>query len=234
MTTNYITNGIVHAVHLLLSGDASTYSAILISLKASTCSMLLSLGCGIPLGFILGYKEFYGHKTVKLIMNTLLSLPTVVIGLVVYTFICQQGWFGNFNLLFTIKGIVIGQTILALPIIIVLTSNAIEKVDIRLQQTLLTLGANKLQLARSILYESRYALFAAAIMAYGRVISELGISMMLGGNIKWYTRTITTAIAFETGKGEFAMGIALSMVLLLIALITNLLIALCKEKLVLK
>lgn len=234
MTTNYIFNGVIQAVHLLLNKDASTYSAIYTSIKASTCSIVLSLLIGIPLGFKLGYEKFFGRKTIKIIMNTLLALPTVVIGLLVYTFICQQGWLGSFNLLFTIKGIIIGQTILALPIVIVLACNAIESIDARLHQTLLTLGANKSQLVFGVLYESRYALLAMAAITYGRVISELGISMMLGGNIKWYTRTITTAIAFETNKGEFAVGIALGMVLLLMALIVNLLIVLCRERLVLK
>jgi tungstate transport system permease protein len=227
---SYIFNGIQQAFHLLLSGDPSTYSAIFTSIKASTCSILFSLLIGIPLGFQLGHNHFPGQKIIKIIVNTSLALPTVVIGLLVYSFICNQGLFGKFNLLFSIKAIIIGQTILALPIVIALTSNAIENIDKNLHLTLFTLGANKIQVAKTILYESRYAIFAAAAVAYGRVISELGISMMVGGNIKWYTRTITTAIAFETNKGKFSLGIALGVVLLLIALTVNALIMICRER----
>ncbi len=227
---NYLSSSLFQAFHLLINGDTNTYSAIFVSLKASTCSIILSLLIGIPLGFKLGMRHFYGHRIIKIIVNTFLALPTVVIGLFVYTLICHQGMFGKLNLLFSVKAIIIGQTILGLPIVIALTSNAIENIDERLHHMLLTLGANKRQAARTILYESRYVIFVATAVAYGRIISELGISIMLGGNIKWYTRTITTAIALQTSKGEFSLGLALGLILLLIALSVNILAALCREK----
>lgn len=227
----YILHAFTQALHLLKIGDPSTYSAIGVSIKASFCSLGISLLLGIPFGFCLGYSNFFGKKLIKTMMNATLAFPTVVIGLLVYTLICHHGIFSRFNLLFSIKAIIIGQSLLALPIIIALTTQAVEGIDHELRLLVLTLGANRRQLACTLLYESRYALFAAAALAYGRVFSELGISMMLGGNIKWYTRTITTAIAFETDKGEFALGIALGLVLLMIAWIVNVIIYLCREKL---
>ncbi len=227
---NYIFNGFTKAIHLLLTGNASVYSAIFTTLKSSTCSTALSLIIGIPIGFKLGYSKFFGQKILKTLANTLLALPTVVIGLFVYVFFSHSGPFGNLNILFTLKAMIIGQTILALPIVIALTSQAIETIDKRLKNTILTLGANRKKLILSILYESRYAIFAAGVMAYGRVVSEVGIAMMVGGNIKWFTRTITTAIAFETGKGAFATGIALGLVLLLFAFIINALVMILRNR----
>jgi len=227
---NYLFDGILQAVKLLSHGDADTYSAILTTIKVSTCSIFISLLIGIPLGFKFGIKSFRGKKIVKLFVNTMLSMPTVVIGLLVYLLVSNNGPLGNLNLLFTIYAIIIGQTILALPIIIALTGNIIEHINKNLPLNLMTLGANSKQIAKTILWETRYALLIVALTAYGRVVSEVGISMIVGGNIRWYTRTITTAIAFETGKGEFAMGIALGMVLIVFALLVNIVITLFKEK----
>jgi tungstate transport system permease protein len=139
----------------------------------------------------------------------------------VYAFITSRGPLGEFGLLFTLPGIAIGQTILALPIVIALTASAVESMDSRLRITLMTLGADKLQLMLTTLREARFAILAGAVTAYGRVLTEVGISMMVGGNIKWHTRTITTAIALETNKGQFGMGIALGLVLLAFAFAVN-------------
>lgn len=218
---DYILNGIIRAFGLLFSGHAETYSAIRITLTVSTLSIACSMGIGIPLGFFLGYFSFPGKKIIRTGVDTLLSLPTVVIGLLVYAMLSRRGPMGELDLLFTIPGIAIGQIILALPIIIALTANAVEHLDTRLRQTLLTLGARPYQLLLSTLWESRFSLALAGVAAYGRIVSEIGISMMVGGNIKWHTRTITTAIALETGKGQFAMGIALGLVLMFIALGVN-------------
>ncbi|MGC9324979.1 MAG: ABC transporter permease, partial [Desulfomonilia bacterium] len=128
---------------------------------------------------------------------------------------------GEFGLLFTIPGIAVAQTILVLPIVISLTATAIESLDRRVRFTLISLGARRTQIAMTSLLEARFAVLIAGITAYGRAISEVGVSMMIGGNIKWHTRTITTAIALETGKGEFAMGIALGIVLLALAFAVN-------------
>ena len=218
---DYILNGTIEAFKLLFTGHAETYSAISTTVKASSLSILLALFIGMPLGFLLGYKNFTLKKPIRAIVDTLLALPTVVVGLLVYAFISRRGPLGEMQILFTIPGIVLAQVILILPIVISLTATAIENLDKRLDDTLLTLGARGNQVILTYLYEARFALYTAAVTAYGRAISEVGISMMIGGNIKWDTRTITTAIALESGKGEFSMGIALGIVLLLLAFIVN-------------
>ncbi len=228
---DYIAAGLIEAFGFLLRGDGETYSAIFTTLKASTLSMAASLVIGIPLGFLLGYYSFPGKRQVRTVVDTLLAMPTVVVGLLVYAFISRRGPMGDFGLLFTIPGIALAQTILITPIVISLTATAIEGLDRRLRMTLIALGADARQIAITSLVEAKYAVLMAAVAAYGRAISEVGISMMVGGNIKWHTRTITTAIALETGKGEFAMGIALGIVLLLMAFLANSLLTVLKRRL---
>ena len=218
---DFLLEGFFQAIVLLLSGDAETYSAIGATVKVSSYSMGCSLLMGIPLGFWLGYFNFRGKKPVRTIVDTLMALPTVFIGLIVYAFLTHRGPLGNFGLLFTLPGIAIGQTILALPIVIGLSATAVESMDQKLRVTIMSMGANRRQLFLSTLWESRHGLLAGAIAAYGRVMTEVGISMMVGGNIKWHTRTITTAIALETNKGLFGMGVALGLVLLAIAFFVN-------------
>jgi len=218
---NYILEGVIGAFHLLLSKDPETYSAIWTTLRISTLSITCTLIVGIPLGFLLGHYNFPGKRAVRTIVDTLLALPTVVVGLLVYAFISRRGPLGDLGLLFTIPGVAIGQFILAMPIVVSLTASAIEGIDPKVYLTLKTLGASDRQTALSSLWEGRYAVLAAAVTAYSRVISEVGVSMMIGGNIKWHTRTITTAIALETGKGQFSMGIALGTVLLALAFTAN-------------
>jgi tungstate transport system permease protein len=176
--------------------------------------MSVTLAIGLPLGFLLGYFDFPCKRVIRTVVDTLLALPTVVVGLLVYAFISNRGPLGSWQLLFTIEGMAIGQTILALPIVTALTASAIESLDAGLRVTLSTLGASGWRMAVTCLAESRFALLVAAMTAYGRIVAEVGVSMMLGGNIKWHTRTITTAITLETGKGDFALGIALGLLLL--------------------
>ncbi|MBW1708787.1 MAG: ABC transporter permease [Deltaproteobacteria bacterium] len=227
---DFILQGLIEAIKLLAAGGGETYSAIFTTLKVSTISIIASLILGIPLGFLLGYAEFPGRRFCRTLADTLLALPTVVVGLLVYAFISRRGPFGDLGLLFTLPGIAIGQTILALPIVISLTASAIEGLDQRLRLTLLTLGASGRQLALTSLREGLFAVLIASVTAYGRIISEVGVSMMLGGNIKWYTRTITTAMALETNKGEFAMGLALGIVLLIIAFTVNAILSILKMR----
>ncbi len=222
---DFITEGFNQAVTLLLNRDPATYSAIGATLRASSLAMAASLILGIPLGYLLGYFDFRLKRQIRIIVDTLLSLPTVFIGLVIYALLTRNGPLGGAGLLFTIPGIAIGQTILSLPIIIALTATAVEAADRSLRLTLMSLGADRRQIAATTLWEVRLGIFAAAVTSTGRVLTEVGISLMVGGNIKWHTRTITTAIALETSKGEFGMGIALGLVLLLIALTVNISLA---------
>jgi tungstate transport system permease protein len=159
-----------------------------------------------------------------------MALPTVFIGLLVYAFLTRRGPMGNLGLLFTLPGIAIGQTILALPLVIGLSATAVESMDQKLRFTIMSMGANRRQLVVSTLWEARHGLLAGSIAAYGRVMTEVGISMMVGGNIKWHTRTITTAIALETNKGQFGMGVALGLVLLAIALCVNVFVSFLRRR----
>lgn len=217
----FILHGFLQAFQLLFHGDPETFSAIMATVQVSTYSMCASLIMGVPAGFYLGVTNFPGKRQVRTVVDTLLSLPTVFIGLMVYALLSHRGPLGPWGILFSLPGVAIGQTILALPIVTALTASAVEGMDRDLRVTLMTLGASRRQLLISTLWEVRYGVLAAAVTAYGRVMTEVGISMMVGGNIKWYTRTITTAIALETNKGQFAAGIALGMVLMSIAFLVN-------------
>ncbi len=226
---DFLLEGVVEALRLIIELNDETFSAVFTTVKASTLSITFSLLIGLPAGFVLGYFDFFLKKQLRALSDTLLSLPTVVVGLFVYAFISRRGPLGCMEILFTVPGIVVAQTLLVLPIVISLTATAIESSDPRLKPTLMTLGAGKREIMISSLYEARFAVAAAAITAYGRAISEVGVSMMIGGNIKWSTRTITTAIALESGKGDFAMGISLGIILLLMAFTVNLLLMLLRR-----
>jgi tungstate transport system permease protein len=218
---DYLLQGLINAFRLLLAGDPETFSAVWTTLRASSLSIGASLVLGAPFGFVLGRYRFPGRKLVRLVVDTLLSFPTVVIGLLVYAFLTYRGPLGEMGLLFTVPGICIGQTILGAPIVAAMTAVGVESLDERLEPTLKTLGAGPWRRLATTFLEARYSLLLAAVAAYGRIVSEVGISMMVGGNIKWHTRTITTAIALETNKGQFAMGVALGVVLLLIAFVVS-------------
>jgi len=227
---DFILAGFIEAIHLLFSGDGQTWSAVAATLQASTGSMVASLILGIPLGFVLGYFDFPARRQARLLVDTALALPTVFIGLVVYAFISSRGPLGEMGLLFTLPGIAVGQTILALPVVIALSATAVESMDRHLRTLLISLGASRRQLLFSSLWEVRFGVLAAGLTAYGRVMTEVGISMMVGGNIKWHTRTITTAIALETSKGMFATGIALGLVLIGIAFAVNFSLSFLRNK----
>ena len=218
---DYFINGARQAVGLLMHMDDATISAIECTLVSTSWALFFAALLGLPLGFLLGYLNFPGKKALRLVSDTLLSFPTVLIGLIVYIFITYRGPLGSFGLLFTMPGMIIGQTILALPIIVSWTAQAVENLDPRCRQTLLTLGASPFQIAFQCISEIRYDLGMICVTAFGRVVTEVGVAMMLGGNIRYSTRTMTTAISLETSKGEFAQGIALGLVLLLIAFIVN-------------
>lgn len=225
----FIASGLSEAFTLLTSGDPQTYNVIYNTLMTSTISIILTAILGFPLGFALGYFDFWGKRALHLICNTLLAFPTVVVGLIVYALISSKGILGQYGLLFTNTGIILGQTLLALPIIVALCASVIENMDKNLSLTLRSFFLSRFEMIQTILWELRHALLSVLITAYARVMSEIGIAMMIGGNIKWHTRTITTAISLETNKGEFALAIALAVVLVSIALIANFLLSYLKE-----
>ena len=218
---DFILEGFSQALALLVRGDTETWSAVDVTIRLTALSMGASLLLGLPLGILLGTRDFPGKRLVRTVVDTCLALPTVVVGLLVYAFISRQGPLGSLDLLFSLRGMAIGQAILALPIVVALTASALDGADPRMVLTLQTLGTPPGRMVLGLLREVRYSVLAAAVTAYGRVVAEVGVSMMLGGNIKWHTRTITTAITLETGKGEFSMGIALGLVLLALSFLLN-------------
>ena len=219
---DFLLNGFTEAFNLLLNGNLETYSAIKATLYTSSVSILFAVLVGFPLGFILGFYDFRGRKILRLLSDTALAMPTVAIGLILYAFITRNGPLGSLNLLFTLKAVMLGQFVLALPIIISLTASVVENMDRKHYLTILNLRLAPAKLVFCVLYELRYALMVVIATAYGRIVAEVGVAMMIGGNIKYFTRTITTAVSLETNKGEFAMGIALAMVLIFIAFLVNL------------
>lgn len=220
---DYILEGLKNALKMIARLDRQVINIALVSIKVSIISIILATVVGVPVGFYVALKNFWGKHGVVIILNTLMALPTVLIGLLVYSFLSRGGPFGTLGLLYTPWAMVVGQSILAFPIVAGLSLSATQSVDKRVERTALTLGANGLQTALAILTEGRFAIFAAIIAGFGRVFTEVGISMMVGGNIQGYTRNITTAIALETGKGEFGLGIALGIILLMVALPVNIL-----------
>lgn len=211
------------AILLVVSLDPEMVEIVLVSLRVSATSTLLAALIGLPLGFFIAIETFPGKRLVITCLNTLLALPTVVVGLFVYAFISRKGILGMFDLLYTQKAMIIGQTILIIPLVTTFTISAVSRIDERYRKTAMTLGANWWQTAGVIIREARFGIVAAIIAAYGRVIAEVGISMMLGGNAKGFTRTMTTAMALEYDKGIFILAVALGIILLAISFGMNLL-----------
>jgi tungstate transport system permease protein len=218
---DFFIDSILSALLLIRSLDPELLAIIGVSLKVSASSTLIAGIFGIPMGFIIAFKEFPGKRFVITVLNTLLALPTVVVGLFVYAFISRRGILGPLDLLYTQTAMIIGQVVLITPILTTFTISAISRIDDRYRKTALTLGANALQTAWVIIREARYGIVASIILAFGRVIAEVGISMMLGGNAKGFTRTMTTAMALEYDKGEFVLGVALGLVLLTVSFSLN-------------
>ena len=219
---SYLVDSLLKALELIFTIDREVRMAVWTSLYTSSCATLLSGALGIPIGLWLGISRFPGRRLAITLLNTLMALPTVVVGLLLFGLFSRQGPLGPLGLLFTPLAMIAGQTVLATPIVANLVLAAVTGADQRIINTALTLGANRLQAARQLLREIRFGVMAAVIAGFGRVVAEVGVAMMLGGNIRNSTRTMTTAIALETSKGEFAFGLALGMILLGVALLVNL------------
>ena len=226
----YLLEGVRHAFELILTLDREIVTITFISLNISTIAIMCASVTGVPLGFIIGINKFRGRSIIITILNTLMALPTVVVGLLVYSMVSHKGPLGPLGLLFTPTAMIIGQFILATPIIMSLTISATQGIDQRVKSTATVLGANSLQSGIAVVLEARFAIIAAVVAGFGRIIGEVGASMMLGGNIRGYTRNIPTAIALETSKGEFSLGLALGFVLLAVALIINFLLRFLQNK----
>lgn len=218
----YLTDSLLKAVELIFSFDSEVRMTVWTSLYTSSTAIIIAALLGVPVGLSLGLSRFRGRQLLLTLLNTLMALPTVVVGLLLFGLLSRQGPLGPLGLLFTPWAMIAGQTVLATPIVANLVLAAVSGADARIIDTALTLGASRLQAAVQLMREIRFGVMAAVIAGFGRVVAEVGVAMMLGGNIRGTTRTMTTAIALETSKGEFAFGLALGIVLMLVALVVNL------------
>ncbi len=209
------------AFRLLASGDAELWRIVWISLRVAVLGLAFALLPAIALGYALAGFAFPGRRAVVVLLHSLLSFPTVVVGLILYLLLTRSGPLGSLHLLFTQDAMVLGQAILVFPMLAAYTLSAVQGADPRIRETALSLGAGPLAVAWTTLRELRFAVVAGVLTGFGRAISEVGCAMMVGGNISGFTRNITTAIALETSKGEFVQGIALGIVLLALALAVN-------------
>lgn len=218
------------AVHLLASGDSSLWKIVAISFNVSLRAILFAAPAALLLAFLLAYADFPGRRALVSAFQTLQAMPAVVIGLLVYMMLTRNGPFGDLQLLFTQTAMVVGQAALAFPLLVAMGHAALQAADRRAWETARTLGATSSRAMITLMYEVRFGLLATVIAAFARIISEVGTSMVVGGNILNYTRNIPTAIALETSKGEYAQGIALGFVLVLLALMLNFLLGMVQGK----
>ncbi len=227
---SYLLASLTAAFGMIIHLNEDVLSAVGISLYTSLAATLLSAVIGIPVGALIGLGRFPGRGLTLTLLNTLMALPTVVAGLILSGLFSRQGPRGPLGLLFTPYAMIAGQVVLATPIVANYTVAAVAGADPRILSTALTLGASRLRRTWQLLLEVRFGMMAAIVAGFGRVIAEVGVAMMLGGNIHGTTRTMTTAIALETSKGEFAFGLALGIVLMAVALIVNLFLHLLQQR----
>jgi tungstate transport system permease protein len=214
-----IAQGIMQAVDLIVTLNPDVMEIAALSLYISLSATVIAALISIPVGGLIHFHDFYGKRALIVIIQTLYSVPTVVVGLLLYLMISRSGPLGFFGLLFTPEGMILGQTLLIIPIVIGLVISALSGVDKSISDTLVALGATGFQKILEIVKEARFAIMGAVVLGFGRAIAEVGVAMMIGGNIRNHTRVLTTAITLETGMGEFGFSIALGIILLIIALI---------------
>ncbi|MFC1918817.1 ABC transporter permease [Chloroflexota bacterium] len=213
--------GLIKAIHLILTLDSEVMEITGRSLAISVTSCIISTLISLPLGSLIHFSNFWGKRAVISTIQTLFSLPTVLVGLFVFVFFSRAGLLGGLNLMFTPVVMVAGQIVLVTPLILGFIISALKGVDKGVTETAISLGASRFQASILTLNEARYAVLTAVVMGFGRAISEVGLAMMVGGNIRDFTRTLTTAIALETSKGAIELSLALGMILLFIALVIN-------------
>lgn len=197
------------------------FNTLGVSLRVSLTAIALAAAVSVPAGFFLAISNFRGKRAVVTVVNTLMALPTVAVGLLVYILLSRSGPLGFMGILYTPTAMITGQFILALPIITAFTYAAVSGVDVRVRRTAESLGATRWQASWMVLKEGRLGIMAAILAGFGRVITEVGSAIMVGGNIRGYTRTMTTAITLETAKGNFVLGLTLGAILLAVALSIN-------------
>jgi tungstate transport system permease protein len=216
-----VAEGVVRALGLLLGGDPEVWTVLLFSVAVSATATLVSLLIGVPVGAALALTRFPGRRVFVTGVNAGMGLPPVVVGLFVTLLLWRSGPFGALEMLYTPLAIVLAQAVIASPIVTGITLAAVQSVPDRFRLQLVALGASRVQMVLVVLREARLAMLAAVMAGFGAVISEIGASMMVGGNIKGQTRTLTTAMVLETGKGNFEVAIALAVLLLAVVFGVN-------------
>ena len=219
-----ISAGFIRAIELIITCNPEVMGITARSLSISIASTILASLICIPIGGLIEFHEFRAKRALINIIQTLYSLPTVVVGLLVFLLLTRDGPLGSLSLLFTPDGMVLGQTILIMPIMIGLTISALRGVDVQIKETAKSLGATEPQIIFTIINEAKHSVVAAVLLGFGRAISEVGVAMMIGGNIRGYTRVLTTAIALETSMGDIELSLALGIILLLLSLVINLVV----------
>ena len=227
---SYFSESTLSALDLITKFDPEIYQIAWTSVKISLWATLFAALLGVFLGIYTAITEFPGKHLLQQILNTLMAMPTVMIGLILYGLLSRQGPLGNLGILYTETAVILGEACLVLPLIMNMTLVAVLSADERLISTLKTMGAKTNQQIIPVLSELRFVILAGVITGFGRAIGEVGAAMMLGGNIQGLTRTLTTAIALETSKGDFEFGLALGILLLLIAFSINLALQMVSSK----
>ncbi|MFT5131569.1 MAG: tungstate transport system permease protein [Gammaproteobacteria bacterium] len=217
----FLLGSLASALILIFDFDSSVFVVVWTSIRISLIAVILASLFSVPMGLLVALSTFPGKPLLLQTLNTLVALPTVVVGLLLYGILSRQGPMGELGLLYTPTAMIIGQCVLIIPVIWSLSISAALSADPRLLMTCRGLGANTIQQGLLFLNEVRFLIMAAVVMGFGRAIGEVGIAMMLGGNIEGFTRTMTTAIALETSKGEFEFALALGILLLLVAFVIN-------------
>lgn len=215
---------LVQAIQLIVSLDPEIVEISVRSLYVSAAAILIAALFCVPAGGMIHFHEFRGKKVLINVIQTFYSIPTVVVGLFVFLFISRAGPLGGLELLFTPAAIIIGQVILIMPILTGMTISALSGVDKSIKDTALSMGATGSQAIRTIISEARFAVVGALILGFGRAISEVGAAMMLGGNIRGYTRVLTTAISLETQRGDLVLSLALGIILISIAMVVSVIV----------
>ncbi len=216
---NEILDGLSQAIYLIVTLNPEVFEIAALSLYISLSASILAALISVPIAGLIHFREFRGKRTLIVVIQTLYSVPTVVVGLVIYLMISRSGPLGFFGLLFTPEGMILGQTVLIIPIMMGLVISALGGVGKDIRDMLVSLGATEFQSIHAIIKEARFAILSALVLGFGRAISEVGVAMMIGGNIRGATRVLTTSIALETGMGNFGFSIALGIILLGIALV---------------
>jgi tungstate transport system permease protein len=218
---DFLAEGFRRALALLLSGDAEVFGIALLTLKVAVVATIVACGVGLPVGYFLATRRFWGRRAALTAVNTALAFPTVVVGLLLYGLLSRRGPLGGLEWLYTWQAIVIGDVLLAFPIAAALSAAAVQGVDPRVRRTAETLGAGRWRTAWTVAREARFALAAVITAAFGQVVAEIGAAMIVGGNIRGSTRTLTTAVALYTSQGDFGLALALGLVLIAMALVVN-------------